>query len=435
MEKQDESVQGTQAWGKPAPAALPSPDDATIEQKAARLEQLTQGQLYLSKEEVFAQDIIEEAFVSTDGVDLRNSLAIKNLETATLLSNWLDTDTLIRALFSYDRNFAAKLRGLNALPEQDVAALEGIQARLAAENPQPRTQAEALARYNSTVEVPDTLGMAPANLWLDQRSQFAVRLSWIIHAARTASLQNNDLRQLALSAAREKEPKLTAAEFGTRIGIGMAGISGVRRRVAGISGGNFFRNIGRGISRFFKNPLGALRRMGIEIGKGLILLDKPFQYVRDKVPMFGYVLGGVATAIIAEAGRSLVSGSISSFKEQRIVHIVGTHLTQAGMLLTLVGGVIAVIPCGICQGVGGALVLVGTLAIIVGRAILQVQALMVMQRENREAYLARMRELERLRKLKAAQGEEIVFDQPAPAARSNTLTFAAAALVALVLLR
>lgn len=439
MEKQDESVQGTQAWGKPAPAALPDPasaqDDATIEQKAARLEQLTQGQLYLSKEEVFAQDILDEAFVSTDGVDLRNSLAIKNVETATLLSNWLDTDTLIRAVFVQDRNYASKLRSLGSLPAADIDTLEGMFARLAAENPMPKTQAEAMARYNAKTEVPDTLGFAPANFYLNARTQFAIRLAWIINSARACSAMDTDMRRLAYLTAREKEPGLTAAEFGTRIGLNMVGISGVRRRVHGI-GGNFFRDLGRSISRFFKNPLAGFRRMAIEIGKGLMQLEKPFIWIRSKIPFFGYIqLDGLFATVFAELGRALVSGSISSFTEQRVAFVLGNFLSQAGAVLTLIGGVLTLTPL---SPIGKILAIVGMLMVVAGTAILQAQALMIQQRKNREAYLLRMRELERLKKLKQNPADEFAeaAAQTAPGAKpANGMVLVAGAIVAFLLFR
>ena len=413
---------------------LTAKDQAAI----AMFEALEQGQIYLSKQEVFAQDILDEAFVGTDGTDLRGPLAIKNVATAVALVNWLDTDAVIRAVWATDRNFASKLSGMG-VPPVDVNTLIAIFHRLTAENPPAANQQQMLARVS--VEPPPMIGAAPANTYLGSYAQVALRMAWIIQASRQATVQKNDLRKLAYDAAKEKQPDLTPALYDQRVGIDMSGISGVRRRVAGISG-NFFRDLGRSVSRLFKNPLAVFKQWGEDIGRGLIALDKPFQWVRDRVPFVGYVLGGVGTAVLAELGRALEEGSISAFNEQRITFIIGNHLQQAGQLLILVGGVLQLFP-PLGTAIGGALVLIGTLAIIAGRTILQFQAMIRQEREQNEAYQRQLAELARLRALQkqqmqdalAATGQSVEPPTPVVPASANFALAGALGVLAFIVLR
>jgi hypothetical protein len=418
------------------------PDELSTkdEQATATFEALEQGQIYLSKEEVFAQDMVNEAFVGTDGVDLRGSLAIRNVLTAAALVNTLNTDSVIRAVQAQTPDLAQRMTGLG-LSASDIEALTAIFHRLAAENPPEPNEPAMLARVDQLQArgVPQMIGAAPANLYLGQYAQIALRMAWIIQSARTATMQKNDLRKLAYDAAKEQEPSLTPGAFATRVGIdSMTGISGIGRRVLGI-GGNFFKDIARGVSRLFKNPLAVFKQWGEDIGRGLIALDKPFQWVRDRVPMVGYVFGGVGSAVLRELGRSLVEHSISAFNEQSITYIVGMHLTQAGFVLQLIGGVLALIPFPICTAVGAALILIGTLAVIAGQAILRTQSIMRQDRLNREAYEA---EMARLKKLKQEQdaaldatGQSIA--PPAPVVRKSDQTFvyAAAAVLAVFMFK
>lgn len=416
---------------------LTAKDQAAI----AMFEALEQGQIYLSKQEVFAQDILDEAFVGTDGTDLRSSLAIKNVETAAALVNSLNTDAVIRAVWAVTQNFADKLSGMG-VPPADIDTLRAVFQRLSAENPPAANQQEMLDRVKGLQArgIPDMIGSSPANLYIGSYAQIALRMAWIIQSARQATAQKNDLRKLAYEAAKEKEPNLTQQEFAARVSIDMTGISGVRRRVYGI-GGNFFKDLARGVSRLFKNPLAVFKQWGEDIGRGLIALDKPFQWVREKVPMFGYVFGGVGTAVLAELGHALVEGSISAFNEQRITFVVGMHLTQAGLLLQLVGGVVALIPLGITQAIGGALILIGTLAVMAGQAILRAQAMMRQSRLQNEAYEAEMARLKKLKKEQQAAleatGQGDVSMEPAPVIvkSDNTMAFAAAAVAAIFFLK
>lgn len=419
---------------------MPQELTAAEEQQVQIFESLEQGQVYLSKQEIFAQDMIDEAFVGTDGVDLRSSLAIKNVQTAGALVNSLTTEAVVRAVQAATPTFADNMASMG-VPPADVATLSAIFHRLAAENPPAATQQEMLARLEQEKQsgVPEMIAAAPLNLIIGQLAQVALRLSWVVQNARTATAQKNDLRKLAYDAAKEKEPGLTAGAWAARVGIeSMAGISGVRRRITGIAG-NFFKDAARSVSRFFRNPLKAIKQWGEEIGRGLILLDKPFQWVRDHVPVVGYVFGGVGTAVLAELGHALVEGSISAFNEQRIVYTIGTHLTQAGFLLQLVGGVMVLIPFPLATAIGTALILIGTLAVMAGQAILRTQAMTRQARLNKEAYEA---ELARLKKLKQQQDEALnatgqSVEPPAPIVKSNnnTLAFAAAAVAAILMFK
>lgn len=420
------------------------PDTLTPEQEQSLLvfESLEQGQIYLSKQEIFAQDMIDEAFVSTDGVDLRSSLAIKNVDTAGALVNTLVTDAVIRAVWAGSPTFAAKL-GSIGIPAADVDTLTAIFHRLSEENPPAPNEQVMLARVNDmqTQGVPEMVGSSPANLYLGQLAQIALRMAWVIQASRTATMQKNDLRQMAYKAAKEQEPGLTPTEWAARVGIdSVAGISGVRRRTFGI-GGNFFKDLARGVGRLFKNPLAVFRQWSEDIGRGLIALDKPFQWIRDNVPMVGYVFGGVGTAVLRQLGNALVEHSINAFNEQQITYTVGMHLTQAGIVLQLVGGIVVLLPCpfGICQAIGGVLILVGTLAVMAGQAILRAQVMTRQARLNKEAYEA---ELARLKKLKQAQdealsatGQSIAPPTPIVESKNNTLVFAAAAVAAILMFK
>src|SRR5690606_33497607 len=67
---------------------------------------LREGQVYLSVAEVFSTDLVNQAFVSSDGVDLRGPLVLKNMKAAVNLCNWLDTDTILRTCWSLNPQLA-----------------------------------------------------------------------------------------------------------------------------------------------------------------------------------------------------------------------------------------------------------------------------------------------------------------------------------------
>src|SRR5690606_654891 len=70
---------------------------------------LREGQVYLSAAEVFSTDLINQAFVSADGADLRGALALRNVRTAVNLCNWLDTDTILRTCWSLNAQLAEEI--------------------------------------------------------------------------------------------------------------------------------------------------------------------------------------------------------------------------------------------------------------------------------------------------------------------------------------
>lgn len=396
----------------------------------AILDALEAGQVYLSREEVFAQDMIDEAFVGTDGADLRNSLAIKNLATASNIVNWHNTDSIIRQLWGMVPELPTKLASI--ISAKDAQTLADLFARLKAENPPVKTLDQAQQQYLAEPQAA-MLGSVPANAYLETLTQIALRMAFIVNIARNFTGAEKDLAQVWLDACRQREPGLTVQEFHSRYNVDIAGISGYKRGI-GYSG-NFFKGLVKSVSKLFRHPLAWFKSAFKEAGRYVMLHNVPFNWLR-KVPVFGAALGGIGSVFTDELARAMVSGKISTFNEQRLVRTIGEVGCQVGFILTLIGGVLTLTPLA---PLGQILVAVGGLLVIAGQTILKLQAMARQQRLNREAYAA---EMERLKKLKQAQnealaatGQQLPAEEPAVKASSGNLGLVAAALAAVFMLK
>lgn len=404
-------------------------DQARMDADIALLEQLEVGQIYLSREEVFAQDMAAEAFVSTDGVDMRGPLAIANLATAANLVNWHSTDGIIQTLWSFDRALPGRLRA--EIDEADFDSLDALFDRLTRENPgQVQSLDEARARYLSAPR-PVMLGAAPANTYLKARTQIALRLAFVVAVARDVSACNLSLAQLWFDSARQSEPLLSREEFARRYNADLAGIAGYRRGVG--YKGNFFKGLAKSVSKLFRRPADWFRSALKEAGRYAQLHNLPFTWLR-KVPYFGVGLAGIGSVFTDELANILIAGKISAFKEQRLVTTIGQVGVQVGLVLQLVGGVLTVFG-GPLAPLGGLLATIGVLVMVAGQTVLKLQAMVRQQRLNKEEFLRRQKELERLKRLaeQQQQSADASVVPPRRAAASVPLLLGGAVLVFLAM--
>lgn len=395
----------------------------------ALMEQLETGQIYLSREEVFAQDMADEAFVTTEGADMRGPRGLRNLATASNLVNFHSSDGIVLTLWGFDRALPAKLAPV--IGAKDAETLAALFDRLTRENPRQVTSiAEARARYLSSPR-PAMLGAAPLNTYIGSQTQIALRMSFIVAVARDITAAGLELSELWFQAARQKEPLLSREEFKSRFNVDLTGVAGYRRGI-GYSG-NFFRGVGKSVSKLFRRPLDWFRSALKEGGRYVQLLNTPFTWLR-KVPIFGAALGGIGSVFTDELANAMISGKLSTFNEQRVVKTIGQVAQQVGFVMQLVGGVLVVFG-GPLAAIGGVLVAVGTLLVITGQAILRLQAMVRAQRVNHEEYL---RELARLKKLKAQQQQEVTaldVSSAAPAAKASLVPLALGGLLIFFALR
>jgi hypothetical protein len=365
-------------------------DDGSETPRAVRIEdKLREGQVFLGVGEVFATDLTELAFISSDGVDLRGPLALHNLRTATNLVNWLDTDTVVRSAWGVDRELPGKLASeLGAdLPAPDTAWLQSVFARLTRDNPPPDTQAEAEQRYAlmrgevESANAPRMLSSAPAATWLSPQGQLALRLWYIGSLARDFTAAEMRLDEFWFKTAAEQNPELTRETFQRTFNVDLQGISGADRGVAGL--GNFFRRIGRSVSRLFRQPLRWARNALRELGKVLEFSAEPFgallDFMGEQIGM-PHLFQHPVRLLMRELGNVLQEGRITAFNEQAFVFDLGMHFSQAGALLGMVGGVLSAagVPFGPIIAAAGAIM------VAVGQGMIQMQQLVRQQRLARE---------------------------------------------------
>lgn len=361
------AVQGVQQRAEPATDTAPTSEESLEEA-------LSVGQIFLSREEVFSSELIDAAFVSSDGRDLRGTLALRNLEAAVSLVNWQTTDDVLRQVFAVEKDLPTLMRQVPEIRQNDVQDLAGVWAQLVADNPEPKTVQDARRQY-AELQKPRQVAGFPANSYLDPTTQAALRIFLIARIARDFTTIGGDLRAEWFKLARSREG-MTRADFERWFALDLHGIAGWRRGLTVGMGGNFFKDLGRSISRLFKDPKTWLRNVGESIGRGLKAVETPFQFMRDKIPFLGYALGGVLPTVIGELGAALEQGNINTFNEQRLVFVTGMHLTVAGTILAAVGSVVTLF----FPPLGAAMVAIGALAVAVGRAILQFQQLIRQQR-------------------------------------------------------
>lgn len=340
-------------------------------------DRLREGQIYLSIGEVFSTELVNNAFVSNDGVDLRGPLAIENLRTAVNLCNWLDTDTILRTCWSLEPTLAQKLADVAEFPVKDRAWVSSVFARLERENPPPKSEAEALARYNDATPQPRMLSSMPANLWLLPQSQLALRIWFITRIARDHTAMDAQLDETWYNLANKRE-NMTRAEFARAFQVDLDGVGAVERGMLGI-GGNLLKDISNSISRLFKDAKKWFSNALKEFGKLLASSAEPLSPILDWI---GKQVGMPAlfkhpVRLLVEAlGRLMEKGR---FDDERVMTDLGNHLTQAGAVLAAVAGVIgAVFP-----PVGAALGAIAALMVAVGQGILAIYRVM------REQALAR----------------------------------------------
>lgn len=359
-----------QASGEPAVVALE--------------DRLRENQIYLGIGEVFSVDLVENAFVSPDGVDLRGPLVLHNLRVAVNLCNWLDTDTIVRTCWALNPQLAGELDQVAEFPVRDRAWVKSVFDRLTRENPPVSSVAELQARYERHQPV-RMLSTAPANQWLLPAGQLALRLWFITRIARDYTAMGLKLDEVWWQTANEKSP-ISRAEFARVFAVDLSGVGRAERGWAGL-GGNFFADLGRSVSRLFRHPLRFFRSALEELGKGLMLVAKPLEWL-EKLP-YGHLLAAIAgggafayflTKLNGEFGRALVEGSLSAFKEQELAFDAASMMWQVGTLLMLVGAVIGVIPCGFCQALGATLAAIGALMVAIGQGMLAVMRALRQQR-------------------------------------------------------
>ncbi|MEE9312192.1 MAG: hypothetical protein V3V10_07230 [Planctomycetota bacterium] len=355
-------------------AAAGEADVEIVGSDAALTASLNAHQLFLAPEDVFASEIVNTAFVSSDGVDLRGPLAIRNIETATKLINFLDSDHVLTMLWGQDAEIIERFAAAGNLPSPDIQFMRSIFAKLKRENPKPAeniSQAEYdafVTKYTET-EPRRQLGGKPVSTVIGLESQYAIRLSVIVRLARDFTMQNNDLRKHWLLAAREKQPKLTLAQFERLTDIDFQAFPVVR----GVSG--IFSKIKDWVVKLFRHPLKALRDVLATIGRLIQLTVAPFTWLTEKFGdsfWFPYTLVGPLVAIVAkfehEVGRMFVEGSISAFKEQELSLLAATQIAGLGQALAVIGAIIATIPCGWCQAIGGMIAGIGAMLVAIGKA-------------------------------------------------------------------
>lgn len=388
---------------------LASAQNSGVPEVVALEDRLREGQIYLSVGEVFSTDLVENAFVSPDGVDLRGPLVLENLRTAVNLCNWLDTDTILRTCWALNPQLANELDNVAEFPNRDRAWVKSVFSRLTRENPPVQDIRQLQARYDVETgtqrEQPRMLSTLPANSWLLPDSQLALRVWFITRIARDYTAMGSQLDEVWYKTMNEKRP-ITREEFTRMFQVQLDGIGRADRGFTpGL--GNFFKQIVKGVSLLFKHPLKAFKQALENIGNGLQLVAKPLEWL-EKLP-YGHLLAAVAaggtfsyfmTKLNAEFGKVLAKGKLTldlllgpvpsvffhdEFKEQDLAFDFGTLMWQLGTVLTLAGAVVGAIPCGICQGLGAALAAIGALMIAIGQGML---AIMRALREQRLAALA-----------------------------------------------
>lgn len=360
------AIKGAQTSARPDPVDVPDNDQQLDEL-------LSRGQIFLSREEVFSSELIDAAFLGTDGTDLRGPLSLRNLQTAINLVNWQTTDDVLRQAWGIQKDLPDILADLPQLDVGNVLDLRGVWAQLDASYPKPETIEAARQQY-SEVQQPRMISGFPANTYIKPETQAALRL-WVITALARAFTQTGvDLRAEWWKVARKQE-NMSRANFERFFDLDLTGIGGHRRGLHVGMGGNFFKDLGRSISRLFKDPKTWLRNVGESIGRGLKAVEIPFQWMRDEIPYLGYALGGILPTVIGELGAALEDGSINTFNEQRVVFITGMNLYTGGMILAAIGSVLTVLG-GPLAPIGMILAGIGALCIAVGRAILQFQSLL-----------------------------------------------------------
>lgn len=413
-----------------ASAAVPdAAADAQLEHDASILEQLETGQIYLSRQEIFANDISDEAFVTSDGQDLRSQRGLQNLATAANLVNWQNSDAIVRVLWGMERTLVTKLAGI--IDARDLDTLAALFDRLTRENPeQVKSIEEARRRYLSAPH-DVMLGATPLNTYISAQTQVALRFAFVTAVARDVTASGFDLRDLWYAASRQKEPTLSRADFNARYNIDLSGVAGYVRGIG--YKGNFFKGLARSVSKLFKRPADWFRSAFKEAGRYVQLHNLPFTWIR-KIPMFGVGLAGIGSVFTDEIANAMISGKLSTFNEQRLVRTIGEVGQQVGMIMTLIGGILALTPLA---PIGAVLVVVGGLLIVAGQAVLRLQAMVRQSRLDKEEYARRMRDLERLKKLRAQGNAETVDTSIAanPAQSSAAPALALAGLAALFFFR
>jgi len=362
-------VAAIQAASKPA-----EPESDVVDPELQLDQALSAGQIFLSKAEVFSTELVQGAFIGQSGVDLRGPLALKNLETAIALVNWLNTDEVLRQAWALQKELPELLKGVPELRGDDVKDLEGVWAQLEAENPEPQSLSQAKTLYNDRTP-PRTITGFPANSYLDPTTQAALRLWTMARLARDFTAVGVDLRAEWWKVAHRRE-NISRVDFERWFALDLSGIAGYRRGLVYGMGGNFFKDLGRSITRLFKDPRTWLRNVQESIGRGIKAVETPFQWMRDKIPFLGYALGGILPTVIGELGHALEEGSINAYNEQRLVFVTGMHLTVAGTVIAAIGSVVSLF----FPPLGAVLVGIGAIAVAVGRAILQFQQMIRQQR-------------------------------------------------------
>ncbi|MDC1142105.1 hypothetical protein OAU50_03365 [Planctomycetota bacterium] len=148
------------------------------------------------------------------------------------------------------------------------------------------------------------------------------------------------------------------------------------------------------VVKLFRHPLKALRDVLAVIGKSLQLAMLPFDWVEKKLGSgwFNVLIGGPIAAIFAkvlfETGRMFVEGSVSAFKEQDLSMFAANEISKAGIILTFVGSVLSVIPCGFCQAFGPLIAVAGAALTAIGKAWLYLHSYTRQQRLIREGLFA-----------------------------------------------
>ena len=344
-------------------------------------DRLREGQVYLSVGEVFSTDLVDQAFVSPDGVDLRGPLVLQNLKTAVNLCNWLDTDTIMRTCWALNRDLADELDQVAEFPNRDRAWVKSVFGRLSRENPTPASLDEAVRRMDPEQGAPEParmLSTLPANQWLLQESQIVLRMWFITRVARDYTAWNQKISEVWYQTANEREP-IARSDFERVFQVQLDGIGSADRGLKPGIGGNFFKELGKSISKLFRKPLAFFRSAFEEIGKGLQLAAKPLEWL-EKLPYghflgtlgFGFV-GSIVLRLTDQFGRALEEATINAFNEQEFITDHAKTITEVGTILTIAGAIVAVIPCGVCQAIGTAMAVAGMIMVAVGQGLLAVQ--------------------------------------------------------------
>jgi hypothetical protein len=182
-----------------------------------------------------------------------------------------------------------------------------------------------------------------------------------------------------------KEKNVSRSEFERVFQVELSGIGAADRGVMGI-GGNFFKDLGKSLTKLFRHPLQWMRSALREFGKAVAFSGEPFAVILDWI---GKQIGMPALfkhpvrLLMEQLGNVLKEGSITAFKEQDLAFDLGHHLTQAGAVLAAVAGIVG----AIFPPIGAILGAVAALMIAVGQGILAMQRVL---REQRLAKLAGM---------------------------------------------